>query len=230
MCFLKVHVDTMILAIAATEIEMQPFLEKASALSLPCRTLVAGVGPVETTLRLTRFLCESEQTILSAVNFGVGGAYIQPGQNESPALLDICLAEREVAGDFGICLQDKMEYLDASLTGGIVYGADKKIFKKCQTILADLGTAYHTGVFVSVNGVTGTLARGKMLQSLWNGLCENMEGAAVARVCRDFSVPWTELRCISNLVEDRNPSNWRMQDACHKAAHTAVQIISGMTK
>ncbi len=219
----------MILAIAATEIEMQPFLDEASALSLPCRTLVAGVGPVETALRLTRLLCQTEQTILSVVNFGLGGAYIQPGQNESPALLDICLAEREVAGDFGICLQDKMEYLDASLTGEIVYRADKYLLERCQTILADLGIAYHTGVFVSVNSVTGTLARGKMLQSLWNGLCENMEGAAVARVCRDFSVSWTELRCISNVVEDRNPATWRIKNACHKAAHTAIQIISGMT-
>lgn len=218
----------MILAIAATEIEMQPFIEESTALSLPCGTLVTGVGPVETALRLTRFLCENERRIDSVVNFGVGGAYIQSDQLIQPGLLDICLAEREVAGDFGICLQDKMEYLDTSLTGDIVYGADKTVLEKAQYILGEHGIDYRTGPFVTVNGITATLARGSMLQSLWNGLCENMEGAAVARVCRDFSVPWGELRCISNLVEDRNPSRWRLQDACLKAAHTAVQLIQGM--
>jgi futalosine hydrolase len=190
---------------------------------------VTGVGPVETALRLTRFLCESKHQFDAAIHFGAGGAYILPDQTTQPKLLDICLAEQEVAGDFGICLGETMAYLDSSLTGEIYYNMDTYLLKQSRTILDRLGTNYHTGVFITVNGISGTGPRGKMLQSRWNGLCENMEGVAVARVCREFNLPCLELRCISNYVEDRDPSTWRLREACQKAAHTAVQLLEGMT-
>ena len=222
----------MILAVAATEIEMAPFLaEMKSESAFTCRTLVTGVGPVETALRLTRLLCEKKEQFDAVINFGIGGAYILPdGANRpQPELLDICLAEQEVAGDFGICLEDAMDYLDRSLTGEIAFNMDASLIQRCRRIFDQLGIPHHPGVFITVNGITGTKARGDMLQSRWNGLCENMEGAAVARVCREFNQPCAELRCISNYVEDRDPSKWRLQEACLKAAHTAIKLIKGLT-
>ena len=47
---------TMILALAATEIEMQPFLRRCAARRLPCRALVTGVGPLESAVRVAAFL------------------------------------------------------------------------------------------------------------------------------------------------------------------------------
>ena len=177
-------------------------------MALDCRTLVTGVGPVETALRLTKFLCTSKEKYDALIQFGVGGSYILPDQRSQPELLDICLAEKEIAADFGICLGNSMDYLDRSLAGEIVYNLDMALVKRCQVVLGQLGVSYHKGVFITVNGITGTRTRGKMLQSRWNGLCENMEGAAVARVCMDFNLPWAELRCISNFVEDRDSSTW----------------------
>lgn len=219
----------MILAIAATEIEMIPFAAEFKASDF-CRTLVTGVGPVETTLRLTRFLCECEQQFDAVIHFGVGGAYILPDQSllQQPLLLDICLAEQEVFGDFGVCLNESVVYLDSSLTGEILYPMDASLLEKSRAVLHRLGITHHAGTFITVNGVTGTASRGKMLQAKWNGICENMEGAAVARVCREFKLPCTELRCISNYVEDRDLSTWRLQDACQKAASTAAQLTKGI--
>lgn len=224
-------VDTMILAVTATEIEMAPFQAELKHQLMPaCRTLVTGVGPVETALRLTRFLCAGKEPFDAVINFGIGGAYLLPDQfgRQQPELLDICLAEKEVAGDFGICLGEAMDYLDSSLTGSIVSGMDPSLLQRCRTIFDQLGIIYHQGVFITVNGITGTRARGNMLQSRWSGLCENMEGVAVARVCREFSQPCAELRCISNYVEDRDPAKWRLQEACTKAAHTAIELIKGL--
>jgi len=218
----------MILAIAATEIEMSPFIARLTALALPCRTLITGVGPVETALRLTRFFCENAEHVDTVIHFGIGGGYVLPAHKDQPELLDICLAEQEVAGDFGICLEDSVEYLDSSLAGEIVYALEASLVKRCQTIFDQLGIEHHTGVFITVNGITGTRVRGRMLQSRWNGLCENMEGAAAARVCREFSQPYAELRSISNYVGDRDHSTWRLQEACKKAADTTIQLIEGM--
>ncbi len=219
----------MILAIAATEIEMAPFAVECTADALPCRTLVTGVGPVETAFRLTRFLCETKKQFEAVVHFGVGGAYILPEQQIQPALMDICFAEQEVAGDFGICLEKRVEYLDSALTGEILYDLDKSLAARCRTIFHQLGISYHLGVFITVNSITGHRARGQMLQGRWNGMCENMEGAAAVRVCREFNLPSAELRCISNYVEDRDLSTWCLPEAAAKAAHTAIQLVKGLT-
>lgn len=221
----------MILAVAATEIEMAPFLAESTVLPAPCRWLVTGVGPVETAVRLTRFLCEREEPFTAVIQFGVGGAYVQPDEQrqQQPELLDICLAEQEVAGDFGICLGEAVDCLESSLTGDIVYDMDALLVQRCQTLFDHLAIRYTSGVFITVNGISGTTARGRILQSRWNGLCENMEGAALARVCREFSLPCAELRCISNFVVDRDPSTWKLQEACRKAAHAAIHLIRELT-
>lgn len=223
----------MILAVAATEIEMGPFLKASTAgPKSVCRTLVTGVGPVATAVRLTRFLCESEEQFDAVLHFGVGGAYLLPSasREQQPEILDICLAEQEVAGDFGICLGEKMAYLNGSLAGEITYHMDALLLKRSENILDQLGIQSHKGVFITVNGITGTTARGEMLQARWNGLCENMEGAAVARVCREFGLPCVELRCIANYVENRDPSTWRLPEACRKAADAAIHLMRGLSK
>ncbi len=217
----------MILAVAATEIEMQPFLAELAGAS-PCLSLVAGVGPVETAVRLTRFFAGMDHPVEAVVNFGVAGAYLQLAGTSQPALLDICLAEQEVFGDFGISLPEGIIPLDASIAGEIVYPLDGRLLEAARSVLGAHGLACQAGVFVTVNAATGTLRRGEMLRARWRGLCENMEGAALARVCREFGLPCLELRAVSNYVEDRNPANWRLQEACRQAARAAALVIKGL--
>ncbi|MBU1564896.1 MAG: futalosine hydrolase [Proteobacteria bacterium] len=219
----------MILALAATEIEMQPFLLQWSGTGPSCLTLVTGVGPMETAFRLTRFLCEANERVHAVINFGIGGAYLQPVGHPQPELLELCLAEQEVVGDLGICLQNGVEYLDRSLTGELTFPLDSGLLGIGRKILVEAGEQCFCGVFVTVNAASATRERGDMLQGRWQGLCENMEGAAVARVCREFAIPCMELRAISNYVEDRKPQNWRLYEACLKAAQLAALIIKGMS-
>jgi futalosine hydrolase len=219
----------MILALAATQIEMQPFFLQWPREGPSCLTLVTGVGPMETALRLTRFLCQTDRRVRVVVNFGIGGAYLQPDGSPQPGLLDICLAEQEVVGDLGICLPDGIEYLDRSLTGDLAFELDTGLLGIGREILNGVGMRCYSGVFVTVNCATANRRRGDMLQLRWQGLCENMEGAAVARVCREFAVPCLELRAIANYVEDRKPENWRLREACLKAGQSAALIIKGMS-
>ena len=87
------------------------------------------------------------------------------------------------------------------------------------------GLAPHLGTFVTVSAVSGTRARGENLRQQWQGLCENMEGASVARVAEAFDLPFLEVRAISNMVEDRNPQDWRLEEACAVAADAASCLL-----
>lgn len=217
----------MILVVAATQIEMNPFVSCTSGLEDSVATLVSGVGLLETASRLYRFLA-TENTVRLVMNFGIGGAYLLPDGQEQPGLLDLCLATHEVLGDLGIDMVTGLEYLSRSLTGETTFPMDGRSLEQVERILVSHGLRYHTGTFISVNAASGTAERGTFLQRQWNGLCENMEGAAVARVCRDYKLPVVELRAVSNHVENRQPDRWCISEACESAAAAAALVIKGM--
>ncbi len=216
----------MILVTTATEFEMNSLKDQSGTLLSSCLRCVTGVGISKTAQNLTRFLCETDKVIEGVLNIGVGGAYFLPENSVlQPGLLDICVAERELFGDLGICMGDTVEYLPDELVGPIEFDLKSTFYNHCCTVLKGAKIEYHSGTFISVNSVTGKRVRGENLQQRWNGLCENMEGAAVAQVCSLFSLPLFELRCISNMVEDRNPVGWRLQEACDKMAITTNKIL-----
>lgn len=218
----------MLLALAATEIEMSPLQRLMQGDDARIRLFVTGVGPVETAVRLTRFLHMHHDVISAVVNFGVAGGYLPVSSEVRPEILDLFFAESEVFGDTGVCYPDRIEPLPADLSGKISFVMDRFLLQQALRICADRGIRVQTGNFVTVAGVSATLARGEILSGRFQAQCESMEGAAVARVCAEYSLPVLEMRCISNLVEDRDLSRWRLQEACERAAKAAAEILKNL--
>jgi len=215
---------------AATHFEMQAFA-KAGGDIAHTRRLVTGVGLVETTLALTSLLQTEAKVFDAVVNFGVAGAYPEDGAEPAAELLDICLAEQEVLGDLGVCLEDGFERFTApALPVEETFIMDTGLIQAAGRALENEGTVAKNGVFVTVNCASGTRKRGRQLAVEFQGLCENMEGGAVARVCHHFSVPLLEVRCISNMVEDRNPESWKLQQAVDRAGQAAAAIVGYLLK
>ncbi len=214
----------MFLAACATEFEMQPLLDLPSPGEGGYLRLVTGVGIVETTLSLTRFLEKYQGKVSGVLNFGVGGAYVFSEDNGA-ALLDICLARHEVFGDCGICYKDRMEPLSEQLSDRQNYFLDQVLLERAGKVLSEHGVPCHQGNFVTVCGVSATEERGSMLGRKHNALCENMEGAAMARVCEEFQLPLLEVRAISNFVEDRDLSRWKLAEACQCAGKAAALLL-----
>jgi futalosine hydrolase len=199
----------MLLVAAATEKEIKPleqFLSDAEHLE----ALVTGIGPVTTAANLSSYLALHGSNINGVINIGVGGAYLDSGIN----LLDICLAQQEIFGDFGICMQDDILDFDSGLSQLITpLLFNNELVSNCKNILNVNEIEFRAANFVTVNCCSGTKKRGDYLRKKFAAGCENMEGAAVAMVCNTFKVPCVELRCISNMVEDRNTANWMLEDA-----------------
>ncbi len=217
----------MFLAACATEFEMQPLLNLLRPQEGEWLSLVTGVGTVEATLCLTRFLEQHAEQVSGVLHFGVGGAYVcsQKGQAD---LLDICLADNEVFGDFGICFQDRIEPLGEQMQYRKRYPLDRGLLDSAGKILEEHGFFYRRGNFVTVCGVSATVERGAMLGKQYNAICENMEGAAVARVCEEYSLPLLELRAISNFVEDRDLDRWKLAEACECAGRATACLLPNL--
>jgi futalosine hydrolase len=181
-----------ILITAATDFELRAFDQAGNAGHV--LRLLTGIGPVETAYTLTAMLCRHSGQISAVINFGIAGAFPCSGAS----MLDICIAEQEVLGDLGLCLpEDRIERL-----------SERGLTVK--------------DTFVTVSCASGTEDRARRLGRQFQGLCENMEGAAVARVCEAFQLPCLELRCVSNIAGERNRRRWRLHEACLKAGHAAA--------
>ena len=214
-----------LLAVAATEMEMRWFEPRDPAGRWD--RLVTGLGPVETALQVCRTLAVLKRPPELILHFGVAGAYCQPGR---AGLLDICLAREEILGDFGICGDQKVEDLSGpGLVAPKRFSLDAALLARAGDLLREWGIRYHLGTFITVSCASATRSRGDNLAARYGGLCENMEGAAVARVCQEFGLPCLEIRCISNMVADRDPAAWRLREACQRAGEVAAKLGSQLS-
>ena len=216
----------MYLLAAATDMELAP-AKKSLGSQQGIDFLNTGVGPVNAAYSLTRYLAQKEEKVEGVINFGVTGAYLKAGLN----LLDICLAEKEILADLGICSAEAITPLgEEALLIQREFDLHNTLFKKAGRVLESNDIPFKQGCFVTVNCVSGTQSRGDMLKETYQALCENMEGAAIARVCFGFGVECLELRSVSNMVEDRDPSSWQLAEACETAALHAARITEYLLK
>ena len=216
----------MFLVTAATDFEMEPFRRACLPAGYP--DLITGVGPVEAAVRLTAFLAATTLPLAGVVNFGVAGAYAGAKGNGA-AVLDICLAEREVLADLGVCANDDVQPLRGEgFTLADSFELDPGLRRRAESLLTAAAIPWVSGVFATVSGASGTRRRGDLLAARHQALCENMEGAAVARVCQHFGLPLLELRCISNLIEDRDLRNWQLRQACARCGEVGALVVKGL--
>ena len=80
--------------------------------------------------------------------------------------------------------------------------------------------------FVTVSTCTGTDEMARSIEGRTRGAVENMEGAAIAHVARLHGVPVGEVRGISNLVTNRDTSQWRMKEAAAAAQEALLAWIA----
>lgn len=168
------------------------------------------------------------------VSFGIGGTYLSSGLRVG----DIAVAEKEVYADEGVLLKDGLHSFE--ITGipllkvrGRKYfnefPADKRLGR--QALKAACAIAHSkSGVFLTVSACTGTGKRAAELAGKFDPICENMEGAAIAHICRIYGIPFVEIRGISNIVEDRNMKKWNIKLAaenCQKAVLHFLETLPG---
>jgi futalosine hydrolase len=164
------------------------------------------------------------------VNFGIGGAYPSSGLRVG----DIAVAEKEVYTDEGVLLKDGLHSFEITGTPLLKvrgrkyfneFPADKRLGRLA---LKAASAIIHckSGVFLTVSACTGTRKRAGELDGKFGPICENMEGAAVAHVCRIYGIPFVEIRGISNIVEDRDIKKWDIKLAAENCQKAVLELLN----
>ena len=187
-----------------------------------------GVGKVNAAHSATLILENNEIDFL--IHFGIAGAY-------SDAVIgDVIVAESENYGEEGVMTGEGWKPMDftgfALVKNKIEYfntfPMDRKLSQLAINASKEIGLNTHAGHFITVSRCSGTRISGEIMQKRFNGLCENMEGAAVAHICAMYGVPMIEIRGISNLIEDRDLKKWNIPLAvlnCNKAVSELVRRL-----
>ncbi len=222
-----------LLLVAATPFEIAPtllFLEKHftqnedhlfEKAGLYITPLVTGVGSIATAWRLGQFLAVRNTDWV--LNAGIAGAL-----DRSLHLGDVVQVTAEQFGDLGIEMADG-RFSDLFHSGlcdpntppfinGILYNP----------------AAGQAGFLPSVNGLTVNRVHGyeKSIEASRAAFpmaqVESMEGAAIFYGCLLASIPFVEIRSISNYVESRNRENWQLAPAIDNLNRILMEIIEGL--
>ena len=185
----------------------------------------SGVGQTAMAIRLTRLL---ENYPCSAVLLcGCGGSY--PGSGLQ--IGDLALAGEELHGDLGVATAETfipLNQLDIPQNRQLMpplqqsFNLDSPLLGWARRQLPKA----ICGTFVTINCCSGHQQLSTELQERSGGLCENMEGAAAAQVCAEFSLPLLELRGISNPTGTRDPQFWDIQAGAEAAQRGLLQLLA----
>jgi futalosine hydrolase len=195
--------------------------------------LVCGMGKTNAAQALTALL--EHRRCAAVVGFGVAGSY--PGSG--PPLGGVVLADSAVYADEGV--EAPSGWLSPREIGIPLLEVDGERYydrfapppervAAAAGVLRDAGIAAAVGPVATVSTCSGTRGRAELLAGRHPALCEAMEGAAWAHVARLYRTPWLELRGISNLVEDRDPSRWRLDLGTAAAAAAVLALLEGWNR
>jgi futalosine hydrolase len=198
-----------VLVVAATDAEvaaLRPVLGDGVHL------IVTGVGMVATAARCARELARRRVDV--ALNLGLCGSFdpsLGPG--------DVVHVVRDRIAELGA--EDDEAFLtlaDIGLTADTVF-----VNAQPPANAALRGLRQADGI--TVNTVHGCGRSIAAVVARFQPQVESMEGAGFMCACLDAGVPFAEVRAVSNVVERRNRSAWRIQEAIAALTDTAVRLL-----
>lgn len=161
---------------------------------LEITAVYCGIGKVNAAT-LSTYLCAAEQ-VQMIVNCGLSGGFagLQVG--------DIVVGTGFAEHDFDLT---PIGYQPGEKPGQTYF------YKADMRFVENLQRAYgcKAGIMVSGDCFVSDSAKIKALAARWNAVCCDMESAAIASVCHDFSIPFVSIRRISDGADDTAAGNYK---------------------
>jgi len=198
-----------VLLVAATEAEVAAVRPPPGS---GVRVLITGIGMVATAARCARALAQGRFDF--AINAGVCGAFdptLPPGS--------VVHVVRDRIAELGA--EDGDAFLTMADVGLFADSAFVNASPPDITALRELRPVHG----ITVNTVHGREASIAAVVERFHPQVESMEGAAFMCACLDAGVPFAQVRAVSNAVERRDRSAWRIDQAIAALADAVGRIL-----
>ncbi len=181
--------------------------------------LITGVGMVATAAWCSRAFADRRYDL--ALNLGLCGSF---DRSLSPGTVVHVVSDRvsELGAEDGERFLT-IEELGLGDAGDVPFGRAELVNTRPpdNAALKRLRTASA----ISVNTAHGSEQSIARVVERFNPDVESMEGAAFMYACLMHEVPFAQIRAVSNVVERRDRSRWRMETAIAALAAAALAVV-----
>lgn len=208
------------LVVAATPIEISPFLERYRAdrdLPLNIDILITGIGLTATTYSLTRQLNIKRPDLI--IQAGVGGCF----DNSVPLGAVLAIKQEAIADQSVIELDRLRTMFHLKLVPQNQYPFSKGWLVNKSELLKKVKLKKVKGI--SVNEITTSKQKVKFYTETFNPVVESMEGAALHYVCLMEKIPFVQIRSVSNYIAERNKKNWNMKESINNLNNELINLL-----
>jgi futalosine hydrolase len=201
--------------------------------NVPVIICAGGIGKVNAATATTALIERHHPRMV--INTGCAGAYSNSGLD----IGELAVASEEFLGDEGVLTSAGWQDLRYMSIPSLVRGnrlyhntipLSKHAAEKAMQLADYYGVKLLRGRFITISTCSGTRQRGDELVRNFHGICENMEGAAVAQVCLRYGIDCLEIRGVSNHVDERDMKTWDIPRAVESAQRFVLKYIEEMDR
>ncbi len=214
-----------ILIVTATNIEAQYFIrtkqtpvsQTPSLVQQPGNNqpdlLITGIGQAMMSYGLTKILMRHSYDFV--INAGIAGAY-----NHLLSKNDIVMTTREEFADLGNYYPDTIH----TIFDKHLHDPDAFPFRNGKLFCPEQNIPAHAGAIKKVKGITvnalnRTPTAIQLIRNKFKPDIETMEGAAFFYCCLNETIPFIEIRSISNYIEETNTKDWSIEESLRKLSN-----------
>lgn len=205
-----------VLIIAATEMEIAPFIEKYPHAS----HLITGVGATMAAYKLSRKIRESKIDYI--IQAGIAGSFV-----DSIELGETVIVHRDAFADLGV--DEKRNFSSVAEMG--LFRSNEFPFENGFLVnphLLSLNVTNKNANAITVNMLSDDVYFNSQFQQKFQADIETMEGAALHYVCLEEKIPFLQIRGISNKVGERDKSKWKIAQAVESSNCCLIEIYESI--
>lgn len=213
-----------------------PLITQGTLFNKQISAVQTGIGKVNSAHAATKVIEYIKPEVI--INIGIGGAYPDSGLNKK----DIAICTKEIYGDEGLEEENGRFSSMEKMNFPLLVKGDRCFYNEfalnstlanhVEEILSNnfVSKKIKTGSFITLSSCTTSIKRASYLETKHKGICENMEGAAIAHVCAMYDVELIEIRSISNIVENRDRAKWDIPGALKTLYETSIILIKNLNE
>jgi len=181
----------------------------------------AGIGKILSAAGTATML--NRYPISCLIFTGIAG-----GVGDETKVLDMVIGTKLVQHDFGNQNHDGFEWSSTYNAADGYYSCDPELVKLAYEAAKEVVGEEHvfTGLIATGDQFIASESYVKYLQSTFDAIACEMEGASVAAVCEQFGVPYVVIRCMSDKADGSAHETY--ENFGDQAADNSGQIVRKM--
>lgn len=183
----------------------------------------SGIGMLASSVSLMKMFVQETPTLI--IQVGIAGCF-----DKKIPLGKVFAIKDDFAGDIGV-MENKVwkDLFDMKFDKPNDAPYEKKSLPNPwlkQYNLLNLPTKKS----VTVNTISTDKNKIELLSGRYKAVLESMEGASLHYIGRDLTIPFIQIRAVSNYIGERDKSKWKMQEAIYNLNETLLEFLDALYK